>query len=166
MDPGKLALSVHADLFRQEAKELCHFPFKGQGIQGKDQPSDGILSGPGDASVGVYTLSLHHDTGFRGCEGHLFHGGAGDDVCKRPVTFQLCLGIAGNYIIRLAALGKNQLQRAGLRKAAAAFGVENAFFSVNDRVFCIRGEAHDRNLAALRQIVAYISSTGFLAAAE
>ena len=55
---------------------------------------------------------------------------------------------------------------AGLNIGVGKGHVNNALFAVDDRIFAVRGEAHDGYLAAVCKVVFDIVGTGFLVAAE
>ena len=82
------------------------------------------------------------------------------------VTCEVSVSIGGDHIGSGAALDAQQLQVAGLGVGAGEGGVDDALLTVDDGILTVGGEAHDRDFAALFQIILHILGAGLLVAAE
>ena len=165
-NPGGSAVGFHAEGRRQKMYRVGDLPAQWQGVQRQQQTANGVFPQLRGAAVGTFAFGLHKKTIIRGSEPHLRGAEIRKTLRQLLGTGQLGTGVRRNDVGGSSAVNGQETDVAGLNIGVGKGHIDNALFAVDDRIFAVRGEAHDGYLAAVCKVVFDIVGTGFLVAAE
>ena len=159
----RLAVRFHAETFRDEREALSGLARERQLRERHGEPSDRVFAKLRRRAVHRDALRLHADAAVDRRHRHLFRRDLRG--CLRR-TFHLRHSIRRGDVARLAALKARQNIIACLMQRARVRAVQDALFAVDERVFAVRCEAHDRHFSAMRGVPRHIAAAGLLVRAE
>ena len=131
--------------------------------QRERQSANCVFALLGSGAVRGHAFGLHADAAIDWRCRDLVHRDAIRSLCG---ACKFCHCIRGGDIGGSAAFKTGQAVRTGLVQFAGIYAVHDALFAINDGVFTVRREAHDRHFAAVFEIPYHILTAGFLIRAE